>query len=67
MMSNFFEEISTEQQELLAGGQFFRGGQFPGMQTFQGGSRPDIIVNGVLTDTSNGRMFPVRILGFVSQ
>ncbi|WGV24666.1 hypothetical protein [Halotia branconii] len=67
MMSNLFSELSPEQQELLTGGQCCGRGQFSGMQTFQGGSRPDIIVNGDLTDTSNGRTFPVRILGFLSQ
>ncbi len=68
MMSNLFTELSTEQQELLTGGQCYgRRKQSCGMQPFQQGSRPDIIVNGDLTDTTEGKTFPVRILGFISQ
>ncbi|WP_225894009.1 hypothetical protein [Atlanticothrix silvestris] len=68
MMSNFFTELSTEQQELLTGGQCYgRRKQGCGMPKCQQGSRPDIIVNGHLTDTSEGKTFPVRILGFVDQ
>jgi hypothetical protein len=68
MISNLFTELSTEQQELLTGGQCYKRRKYScGMQTCQGESRPDIIVNGTLTDTSEGQTFPVRILGFVSR
>ncbi|MEA5503345.1 hypothetical protein VB735_09535 [Halotia wernerae UHCC 0503] len=64
MMSNLFSELSTEQQELLTGGQCYRRRkQYCG----QGESRPDIIVNGDLTDTNSGQRFPVRILGFLGE
>ncbi|MBH8576268.1 hypothetical protein I8752_25405 [Nostocaceae cyanobacterium CENA369] len=59
-----FVELSTEQQQLISGGQF---GRFPGGgggQFSQG--TPDITVRGVLTDSS-GQSFPVRILGFIAQ
>ncbi|MFN6566657.1 hypothetical protein [Dendronalium sp. ChiSLP03b] len=58
-----FVELSTEQQQLLSGGQF---GRFPGGDGQFSQSRPDITVRGILTDAS-GQSFPVRILGFISQ
>jgi hypothetical protein len=51
---DFFVDLSPESQELLSGGQILLGGQ----------PRPDIVVNGTLTDSS-GQSFPVRILGFI--
>ncbi|RCJ22249.1 hypothetical protein A6770_30150 [Nostoc minutum NIES-26] len=62
-----FAELSTEQQQLLSGGQFgrFPGGDGRGDGQFSQG-RPDITVRGILTDAS-GQSFPVRILGFISQ
>jgi hypothetical protein len=53
--SELFVELSAEEQQLLSGGQFRFGGQ----------TRPDITVDGTLTDSS-GNSFPVRILGFIA-
>lgn len=66
-----FVELSTEQQQLLSGGQFRpnvqgQPGGFPGGgggDITIAGNRPDITVRGFLTD-SNGQSFPVRIFGF---
>lgn len=53
--SDLLVDLSTTEQELISGGQILLGGQ----------TRPDITVNGVLTDSS-GQRIPVRILGFVA-
>jgi hypothetical protein len=52
--SDLLVDLSTDQQQLLSGGQFFpRRPQ----------NNPDIIVTGNLTP-SPGDQFPIRILGF---
>ncbi|MBH8567180.1 hypothetical protein I8748_34385 [Nostoc sp. CENA67] len=69
IQSEIFVELSTEQQQLLSGGQF---GGFPPRQSGGGGqggqlsfpgNRPDISVRGILT-TADGQSFPIRLLGF---
>ncbi len=61
--SDLLVDLSTEETLAVYGGFF-------GLSNFgcnSSGTRPDFIVNGDLTETSNGRTFPVRILGFVAQ
>ncbi|MCG6135256.1 MAG: hypothetical protein MET45_11405 [Nostoc sp. LLA-1] len=53
--SDLFAELSAEEQQNLSGGRRSWGGQ----------SRPDVTVNGTLTDSS-GNSFPVRIFGFIA-
>ncbi|WP_414564376.1 MULTISPECIES: hypothetical protein [unclassified Anabaena] len=52
--SDLFAELSAEEQQNLSGGRFWGGKP-----------RPDITVDGTLTDSS-GNSFPVRILGFIA-
>lgn len=53
---DLFVDLAPESQELVSGGQILLGGQ----------TRPDIVVTGILTDSS-GQRVPVRILGFIAQ
>lgn len=56
IQSELFAELSAEEQQNLSGGRRFWGGK----------PRPDITVDGTLTDSS-GNSFPVRILGFIAR